>query len=225
MERQKTVLKIIDTGLIATIRTDNAETAERIAYACFEGGVTALEITFNVPGVQNIIYKLTSKFGSEGNIIGAGTVLDPETARIAILSGARFIVAPSLNAETIKLCNRYQVPCIPGAMSVKEVIECMEAGADLIKIFPGEVCGPKIIKAIHGPLPYAPLIPFGGVTTDNVAEWIKAGAMAVGVGSSLIKGAETGDYNAITLTAREFIKRIKKARETGSPKSGSNHIN
>ena len=138
--------------------------------------------------------------------------MDAETARTAILAGAQYVVSPYLNPDTVKLCNRYRVPCLPGAMTVMDVVECMEAGADIIKVFPGELFGPKIIKAIRGPIPYAKLMPTGGVSLDNVGEWIKAGAVAVGVGSALTKGAKTGDYEAITRTAQEFLARIRAAR-------------
>ncbi|MFL6257185.1 MAG: bifunctional 2-keto-4-hydroxyglutarate aldolase/2-keto-3-deoxy-6-phosphogluconate aldolase, partial [Pyrinomonadaceae bacterium] len=141
-----------------------------------------------------------------------GTVLDPETARIAILSGAAYIVSPSLNPETVRLCNRYQVPVMPGAMSIRDVLEAMELGADVVKLFPGEAFGPSIIKAIRGPLPQAPLMPTGGVDLSNVAEWIGAGAVAVGAGGSLTGGAKTGDFDSITKTARAFIEKIREAR-------------
>ena len=146
-------------------------------------------------------------------LLGAGTVLDSETARIAILSGAAYIVSPSFNLETAKLCNRYRVPYIPGCMTINEVITAMEAGADIIKIFPADLFGPKIIKDIKGPLPQAKMMPTGGVDVDNVGEWIKAGAVAVGAGSSLTKGAKTGDYKAITETAKKFIDGIRAARQ------------
>jgi 2-dehydro-3-deoxyphosphogluconate aldolase/(4S)-4-hydroxy-2-oxoglutarate aldolase len=138
--------------------------------------------------------------------------MDAETARTAILAGAQYVVSPYLNLDTVKLCNRYRVPCMPGAMTIKEVVEAMEAGADIVKIFPGELFGPQIIKAILGPIPYAKLMPTGGVSLDNVEEWIKAGAVAVGVGSALTKGAKSGDYEAITRTAQEFIAKIRAAR-------------
>ena len=145
-------------------------------------------------------------------ILGAGTVMDSETARIAILSGAQYIVSPYFNAETVRLCNRYRVPCMPGAMTIKEVVEAMESGADIVKVFPGEAFGPKILKAIKGPVPQAKMMPTGGVDLSNVGEWIKAGAVAVGAGGSLTKGAKTGDYKAITETAKEFIAKVKEAR-------------
>ncbi|MGI6115611.1 MAG: bifunctional 2-keto-4-hydroxyglutarate aldolase/2-keto-3-deoxy-6-phosphogluconate aldolase, partial [Luoshenia tenuis] len=124
----------------------------------------------------------------------------------------QYVVSPYLNLDTVRLCNRYRIPCMPGCMSVKEVVEAMEAGADIIKIFPGELFGPKIIKAISGPVPQARMMPTGGVTADNVAEWIRAGAVAVGAGSSLTGGAKTGDYGEITRVARTFIQNIQAAR-------------
>ena len=139
--------------------------------------------------------------------------MDPETARIAILSGAEYVVSPYFNANTVKTCNRYRVPCMPGAMTIKEVVEAMEAGADIVKIFPGDIFGPKIIKDIKGPIPYAKMMPTGGVDIDNVHEWINAGAVAVGTGSSLTKGAKTGDYAAVTATATQFVAKVKEARE------------
>jgi len=213
MNRQKLVTRITDNGLVAVVRAESAEKAYRIFDACIEGGVAAIEITFTVPGAHKIIEDLSSKYQSGEIILGAGTVLDPETARIAILSGAQYIVSPNINLETIKLCNRYQVPSMPGAMTINEIILAMEAGADIIKIFPGNLFGPSIIKSVKGPIPQAQMMPTGGVEVDNVEEWIKAGAVAVGAGSSLTKGAKTGDYAAITATAKEFLKKIKEARE------------
>jgi 2-dehydro-3-deoxyphosphogluconate aldolase/(4S)-4-hydroxy-2-oxoglutarate aldolase len=165
-----------------------------------------------VPGATRVIEDLAKAY--EGKIIiGAGTVLDPETARIAILSGAQYIVSPYLSRETLKLCNRYQVPCMPGVMTIEGVVEAMELGADIVKVFPGEAFGPGIIKAIKGPLPQASMMPTGGVSVDNVAEWIKAGAVAVGAGGSLTGGAKTGDYASITRLASEFVAKIKEARK------------
>jgi 2-dehydro-3-deoxyphosphogluconate aldolase / (4S)-4-hydroxy-2-oxoglutarate aldolase len=144
--------------------------------------------------------------------LGAGTVLDPETARIAILAGAQFIVSPSLNPDTARLCNRYQIPYMPGAGTIREVLEAMECGADIIKVFPGETLGPAFVKAVKAPLPQASLVPTGGVTLENVGEWIRAGSVAVGVGSNLTAGAKTGDFSAITQLAQKFVEKIKEAR-------------
>jgi 2-dehydro-3-deoxyphosphogluconate aldolase/(4S)-4-hydroxy-2-oxoglutarate aldolase len=204
--------RITDAGLVAVVRAANEEDAIRIADAVIEGGCPAIEVTFTVPGAHKVIEALASRYKPSELILGAGTVLDPETARIAILSGATYVVSPSINFDTIKLCNRYQIAIMPGVMSIKETVEAMEAGADIIKIFPGEAFGPKIIKAIKGPLPQAPLMPTGGVDVNNAAEWIKAGAVAVGAGSSLTGGAKTGDYASITRLAKEFIVNIQAAR-------------
>lgn len=205
--------RITDAGLVAVVRAESSEQALRIAEATVAGGCPAIEVTFTVPGAHRVIEALAERYQPSELILGAGTVLDSETARIAILSGATYVVSPSLNMETVRLCNRYQVPVMPGVMTIRDVIEAMEAGADIIKLFPGEAFGPTLIKAIKGPLPQAPLMPTGGVDVNNVSEWIKAGAVAVGAGSSLTGGAKTGDYEAITRTAREFIERIRAARE------------
>jgi len=203
--------KIVASGLVSVIRAENPDQAVRIAEACALGGVAALEITFTVPGASAVIEHLAKK--SSGQILlGAGTVLDPETARIAILAGAQFVVSPSLNAETARLCNRYQVPYMPGAGTIREVIEAMECGADIVKVFPGEILGPAFVKAVKGPLPQAPLMPTGGVSLDNVADWINAGSVAVGVGGNLTAGAKTGDFASITELARKFVEKIKEAR-------------
>lgn len=212
MDKEVVLQKIRDVGLVAVVRAENADSARRIAEACLEGGVAALEITFTVPGAKEVIADLARTYQKGEIILGAGTVMDPETARISILEGAQYVVSPYLNLDTVRLCNRYRVPCMPGCMSVKEVVEAMEAGADIIKIFPGELFGPKIIKAISGPVPQARMMPTGGVTADNVAEWIRAGAVAVGAGSSLTGGAKTGDYGEITRVARTFIQNIQAAR-------------
>ena len=203
--------KIVASGLVAVIRAENPDQAARIADACALGGVAALEITFTVPGAAGVIEHLARKFSDE-ILLGAGTVLDPETARIAILAGAQFVVSPALNRETARLCNRYQVPYMPGAATLREVIEAMECGADIVKVFPGEILGPAFVKAVKGPLPQAQLMPTGGVSLENVAEWINAGSVAIGVGGNLTAGAKTGDFASITKLARQFVEKIKEAR-------------
>ena len=212
MKKEEVLKRITECGLVAVVRAESSEQAQKIADACAAGGVAAIEITFTVPGAEQVIRDLSAVYKNGDIIIGAGTVMDAETARTAILAGAQYVVSPYLNVDMVKLCNRYQVPCMPGTMTIKEIVEAMEAGADIVKIFPGELFGPKIIKAVKGPIPYAKMMPTGGVNLDNVQEWIKAGAVAVGAGGSLIKGAKTGDYAAITDTARQFIEKIKAAR-------------
>ena len=212
MMKLKVLGKIVDSGLVAVVRGESSEQAARIVDACAQGGVAAVEITFTVPGAANVIADLSRRFSAGQILVGAGTVLDPETARAAILSGAQFVVSPCLNLETARLCNRYQVPYMPGAGSVKEVVEAMECGADLVKVFPGETLGPAFVKAVRGPLPHASLMPTGGVALENVAEWIQAGCVAVGVGGNLTAGAKKGDFQSITELARQFIARIRQAR-------------
>lgn len=204
--------KIVESGVVAVVRADSSEQAIKITDACMKGGVAAIEITFTIPGAAQVIEDLRKVYTAEEMIIGAGTVLDPETARIAILAGAQYIVSPSLNIETVKLCNRYQIPIMAGAMTIAEVVAAMEAGADIVKVFPGDAFGPSFIKAIKGPLPQATLMPTGGVSLDNVGEWIKAGCVAVGVGGSLTAGAKTGDYKAIEDIAKQFIAKVRTAR-------------
>ena len=213
MPKLDTLRRITDAGLVAVVRAETPDQALRIAEAVHAGGCPAIEVTFTVPGAHRVIERLAAEYKPSDLILGAGTVLDPETARIAILSGATYVVSPSLNPDTVRLCNRYQVAVMPGAMTIGEVIAAMEAGADIVKLFPGEALGPAFVKAVKGPLPQAPLMPTGGVDLGNVAEWIKAGAVAVGAGGSLTGGARTGDYEGITRAAREFIAKIKAARE------------
>ena len=208
MNKEQVISKIKENGLVAVVRAENTEKAIRITEACIEGGVASIELTFTVPFAYKVIEELAKRYTKGEIILGAGTVLDPETARIAILSGSEYIVSPCVNVETIKLCNRYRVPVMPGIMTITEAITAMEAGAAILKLFPGELFGPKFIKAIKGPLPYAQIMPTGGVDVNNAAEWIKSGAVALGAGSSLTGG----DYETIVATAKEFIKNIRGSR-------------
>ncbi|HEV8412410.1 MAG TPA: bifunctional 2-keto-4-hydroxyglutarate aldolase/2-keto-3-deoxy-6-phosphogluconate aldolase [Bryobacteraceae bacterium] len=204
--------RITESGLVAIVRTDDSSQAARIVEACAQGGASAIEITFTVPAAAGIIEDLAKRYPADQIALGAGTVLDPETARIAILAGARFVVSPSLNTATARLCNRYQTPYLPGAGTIREIVEAMETGANIIKIFPGETLGPAFVKAAKAPLPQASLMPTGGVSIDNAAEWIRAGSVALGVGGSLTAGAKTGDFKSITDLTRRFIATIADAR-------------
>jgi len=211
MLKEQVIQKLTEAGLVAVVRANNAEEAIKISDACLKGGCPSIELTFTVPGADKVIAELAERYKGE-MLLGAGTVLDSETARIAILAGANYIVSPGFNLETAKLCNRYRVPYMAGCMTITEVITAMEAGVDIVKIFPADLFGPTIIKDIKGPLPQAKLMPTGGVDVSNVDQWIKAGAVAVGAGSSLTAGAKTGDYDKITETAKQFIAKIKEAR-------------
>jgi 2-dehydro-3-deoxyphosphogluconate aldolase / (4S)-4-hydroxy-2-oxoglutarate aldolase len=213
LPKQKILGKIVDSGLVAVVRAESSEQAAHIADACAKGGVGAIEITFTVPGALGLISELARRDAAKDILIGAGTVLDPETARAAILAGAQFIVGPSVSPETARLCNRYQVPYMPGGGTISEIVHAMECGAEIIKVFPGEILGPTFVKAVMGPLPQARLMPTGGVSVENAADWVRAGCVALGAGSNLTAGAKRGDYQSITDVARQFIARIREARQ------------
>ncbi len=212
MSKIENLKRIEESGIIAVVRAESSEQALKIAEAVKAGGIQAIEITMTVPGAVEVIRDLAQTYKKNEILIGAGSVLDAETARICLLAGAEYIVSPAFDLETIKLCNRYQKIVMPGAMSVAEVLRAMEAGADVVKIFPAELFGPKIIEAIKGPLPQAPLLPTGGVNLNNVDQWIIAGSFAVGVGGALTGGAKKGDYDEVKRTAMEFIKKIKSTK-------------
>lgn len=213
MEKLKVMQHIIDRGIISVIRANSPEQALKVASAVKSGGIDTIEITMTVPGAIDVIKALKKAYPNGEVLIGAGTVLDSETARLAMLAGAEFFVSPCFNSDMVKLCNRYQKVTMMGAMSIKEVIEVMESGADFVKLFPGSAFGPSIVKAILGPLPQAPIIPTGGVNLENVGDWIKAGCLAVGVGGELTKGAQKGDYDEVQETAKRFVDAIREARK------------
>lgn len=218
MKKYEVLKRIEKVGIVAVVRAENSERAKSVALACMDGGIDSIEITFTVPGAQKVIESLTEEFG-DSLLVGAGTVLDSITARIAILAGAKYIVSPSFDLETAKLCNRYQVPYMPGCMTLTEMIQAMEAGVDIIKVFPGSAFGPDFIKAIKGPLPHASFMPTGGVSLDNVDKWIKNGCIAVGVGGNLTKGTRED----MTKTAKEFVAKISEARNKFGGKNEKNY--
>ncbi|GFP74657.1 bifunctional 4-hydroxy-2-oxoglutarate aldolase/2-dehydro-3-deoxy-phosphogluconate aldolase [Clostridium fungisolvens] len=213
MKRIETIKKLSEYGLVAVIRANSKEEGIKIVEAVKKGGIKALEITMTVPGALDIIKELSEIYKDDKEIlIGAGTVLDPETARACILAGAKYIVSPSLNHETVKLCNRYRIAIMTGIMTVKEAVEALELGVEILKVFPGNAFGPSIISSFKGPIPQGNFMPTGGVNLDNVKDWIKAGAIAVGTGSDLTKGASTGNYDLVTETAAKFVEAVRAAR-------------
>jgi 2-dehydro-3-deoxyphosphogluconate aldolase/(4S)-4-hydroxy-2-oxoglutarate aldolase len=212
MDKERVLNRIREIGVVAVVRADSSDRAQRIIEACLAGGVSAIEVTFTVPQAHRVIADLRRRFTEDEIILGAGTVLDPETARIAILEGATYIVAPTLNLDTVRLCHRYRIACMPGAQTVADVVAALESGVDIIKVFPGELSGPPFLKSIQGPLPQARLMPTGGVSLDNVAEWIEAGAVAVGIGSQMTAGAKTNDWEKVTRMAEQFVEAVKAAR-------------
>ena len=202
-----------DECLVAVVRAESKEQGEKVIDAIIAGGINFIEITMTVPGAVDIIKAMCDKYRDNKNVvIGAGTVLDPETARAVILAGAQYVVSPGLNPETVKLCNRYRVPMLPGVMTPTEAITALELGCDIIKVFPGNIVGPAAISSFRGPLPQGEFMPSGGVDVDNVEKWLKAGACAVGTGSTLTAGAKKGDYAAVTAKAQEFVKAVADAR-------------
>ncbi|WP_173915497.1 bifunctional 2-keto-4-hydroxyglutarate aldolase/2-keto-3-deoxy-6-phosphogluconate aldolase [Halobacillus sp. Marseille-Q1614] len=203
MNKLHTLQTLQDEKLVAVIRGETSEEAEKITEGAYAGGIKIMEITYTVPNASQLIEKLAGDKERDW-VIGAGTVLDEVTARMAILAGARFIVAPNFNLNVAKLCNRYQIPYIPGCYTVNEVVEAMEAGADVIKIFPGNTISPSGIKAIKGPLPQANIMPSGGVSADNLNEWLEKGAVAVSVGGSLYKD----DFEDIKASAEELVQKL-----------------
>lgn len=201
--------------LVAVVRAKDLEQGEKVVDAIIAGGINFIEITMTMDEGNPVefIAKMAEKYRDNKDVvIGAGTVLDPETARAVILAGANYVVSPGLNADTIRMCNRYRVPMLPGVMTPTEAITALECGCDVIKIFPGNIMGPAAISSFKGPLPQGEFMPSGGVDVDNVDKWIKAGAYAVGTGSSLTKGAKTGDFAAVTAKAQEFVKAVAAAR-------------
>lgn len=203
MEKEQVYEKIARTGVVAVIRGKTAQEALQTAREAVSGGIEAVEITFTVPGAEEVIRTLSAEL-SDKAAVGAGSVLDAETARIAILAGAQFVVSPCLSEEVIRVCNRYRVFCACGIMTVTEAVKAMEAGADILKIFPADTLGMGFLKAIHGPLPQAKLMPTGGVTIENTADWLRAGAVAVGTGGSLLKGS-------VSDNARSFLREAAKS--------------
>lgn len=213
MDKKISIIKKLgEERLVAVIRAESEEQGLKIVEAVKNGGIKFLEVTLTVPGAVDIISGLVKKYRDEDVCIGAGTVLDPETARIAILAGAAYIVSPCFCPDVMKMCNRYRVPVMPGAQTVREVVQSLEMGADVIKIFPGDAFSPGIIKSFKGPLPQGNFMPTGGVSLGNVKDWMAAGAYAVGTGSSLTAGAKTGDFAAVEEEARKFVAEVAKHR-------------
>jgi 2-dehydro-3-deoxyphosphogluconate aldolase/(4S)-4-hydroxy-2-oxoglutarate aldolase len=213
MNKIDTLNLIRETGIIAIMRAKSSDQLIAAADAIKKGGVKIIEVTMTTPGALDVIKTAVKRYGQEISF-GAGTVLDAETARAAILAGADFIVAPTLNLEMIALCNRYSIPVTPGCYTPTEMLTAWEAGADLIKLFPASVGGPSLIKAIRAPLPQLEIVPVGGVDLNTAAEFIRKGAAALGVGSSLInqKLLDAGDMDELTRRATAFIEEVRKGR-------------
>jgi len=214
MPKEQILASILGIGIVPIVRADSAEQALQAAKAIYRGGIRTLEVTMTVPGAIRVLEKVADEFGDRITL-GAGTVLDPETARSCMLAGARFFVSPSVSVPTIEMCNRYSMVVIPGALTPTEVVTAWDAGADLVKIFPaGNAGGPSYIKALKAPLPQVLMVPTGGVGLENVAEFFEAGASAIAVGGDIVgkKELDAGDYDGIEAKARRFLEVVADAR-------------
>ena len=211
--RAQVVQALEANGVVAVIRMKEPDKLRAVADALAEGGVRALEVTMTVPRAIEMIAALAPTLPA-GFVLGAGTVLDAETARLAILAGAQFVVGPVFRPEVIALCHRYDVAAMPGCFTPTEILAAWEAGADVVKVFPATALGPGFFKDVRGPLPQVKLMPTGGVTLDNAGEWIKAGAVAVGVGTALLdsKAIAAGSYDVIAANARRIVANVRAAR-------------
>lgn len=213
MHKTEKLNLIRETGIIAIMRAQSSEQLIAAADAIKAGGVRVIEVTMTTPGALDVIAEATHRYG-EDVLFGAGSVLDAETARAAILAGAGFVVAPTLNLDVIALCNRYSIPVMPGCFTPTEMLTAWEAGADMVKLFPASIGGPALIKAIRAPLPQLEIVPVGGVNLDTATDFIRNGAAALGVGSSLVnqKLLDAGDMAELTRRAARFIEEVKEGR-------------
>ena len=205
--------RILDTGIVAVLRSPSGELLADVAEALLEGGVEAIEVTFTVPRAASVLEQVARRLGNK-IVLGAGTVLDTETARAAILAGAQFVAAPLLNLDVIRFCRRYSKVVIPGALTPTEILTAWEAGADIVNVFPSEFTGPMYLKSVLAPLPYVQLMPTGGVNLKTAPDFLKAGACALGIGGSLVdpQAVANRDYAKITSVARQFIDIVHQVR-------------
>jgi 2-dehydro-3-deoxyphosphogluconate aldolase / (4S)-4-hydroxy-2-oxoglutarate aldolase len=213
MQKQTSLSRVHSTGIVAVIRAASGELLADVAEALLAGGVEVMEVTFTVPRAHQVLERVTERLGDR-ILLGAGTVLDPETARIALLSGAEFIVSPTVNVEVIKLCRRYDKLVMPGALTPTEVLTAWEAGADIVKIFPSDLTGPAYLKALAGPLPQIRMMPTGGVNLQTAADFLRAGAFALGIGGSLVdpRAVAAGDLKKIESLAAEYVEIVRQTR-------------
>jgi 2-dehydro-3-deoxyphosphogluconate aldolase/(4S)-4-hydroxy-2-oxoglutarate aldolase len=213
MSRDTTLKRILDGGIVAVVRAESGESLVKVVQALAEGGVTAAEITFTVPDAIDVIRQVRKEIG-DAVVLGAGTVLDAETARVALLAGAEYIVAPTLNLEVIRLCRRYDKAVMPGVLTPTEVLTAWEAGADIVKIFPADLGGPAYLKALRAPLPQVRMMPTGGVDLNTAESFLKAGACCLGIGGSLVeaKAVATGDFARISDLARQYAAIVRRFR-------------
>lgn len=212
MKRIEILSRIEKAGVIAVVRGKNPVEAVKASQAIIAGGVKGIEVTFTVPNAQSAIHELVNDYRDQDVVIGAGTVLDAVTARLAIIAGAEFVVSPSFDQETAELCNLYQIPYLPGCMTITEMQQALKNGVDIIKLFPGSVSGPSMVSAVKVPLPHANLMPTGGVNLENMQTWFEAGVVAVGVGGNLLAPAAEGDFAKVMEIAQQYATRLTEIR-------------
>jgi 2-dehydro-3-deoxyphosphogluconate aldolase/(4S)-4-hydroxy-2-oxoglutarate aldolase len=217
MGREQDLQRVLDCGIVAVVRSPDSQQLVDVARALAEGGVTIIEITMSVPGALDVVRQVRQALGDR-ILLGAGTILDPETARAAFLAGAEYIVAPTLNLDVIRLCRRYDKLVMPGAFTPTEILTAWEAGADVVKVFPADVVGTAFFKALRGPLPQIRLMPTGGVDLNTAAEFLKAGACCLGVGSQLVepKTVAERNFDRIRDLARQYVAIVAGVRNQGS---------
>ncbi len=213
MSRAADLQRLLSTGIVAILRAPSAEQLGSVARALHAGGIDVIEVTFTTPNAAGVIQEVQRDLGDKV-LLGAGTILDPETARTAILAGAEFLVSPAVNVDVIRMAHRYDKLMLPGAYTPTEVITAWEAGADVIKLFPAEIGGAPYLKALRGPLPQVRFLPTGGVNLQTLPAFFEAGACAVGLGSQLVDPAALrhGDFGVIEQTARQYVELVQATR-------------
>lgn len=210
MKRAELLEKTVKTGVIAVVRAETPAKAIKVADAIIDGGVTGLELTYSVPHADTVISELVDKYKDTDVVVGAGTVLDATSARLAIIAGAQFIVSPTFDKDVAFLCNLYQIPYIPGTYTITEAQTALKYGSEIVKLFPGALAGPSAIAEYQGPFPYLNVMPSGGVNVENMASWFEAGAVVVGAGGGLTKPANNDDFAGVTENAKAYIAEYKR---------------
>jgi 2-dehydro-3-deoxyphosphogluconate aldolase/(4S)-4-hydroxy-2-oxoglutarate aldolase len=214
MSRTSHLRQVIDTGIVAVVRSQDSRQLVEVVGALADGGVTVVEITFSVPNALDVLKQVRQALGDRV-LLGAGTILDAETGRAALLAGAEYLVSPTLNLDVIRLCHRYDKLVMPGAFTPTEILTAWEAGADIVKVFPAEVLGPAFFKAMRGPLPQIRLMPTGGVDLATAASFLQAGACCLGIGGQLVEPRAIADGNFTRLRdlARQYVAIVRDARQ------------
>ncbi|MDQ1004392.1 2-dehydro-3-deoxyphosphogluconate aldolase/(4S)-4-hydroxy-2-oxoglutarate aldolase [Neobacillus niacini] len=213
MKRVQILQRLKDAGVVAVIRGNSTEEAIKASHAVVKGGMKGIEVTFTVPQADQAISELVEEYRNDPEVVvGAGTVLDAVTARLAIMAGAEYIVSPSFDKATAEICNLHQIPYLPGCMTITEMKEALKAGVDIIKLFPGSAYGPSIVSAFKAPMPQLNIMPTGGVSLENMEDWFKAGVITVGVGGNLLAPAAQGDFDKVTEIAGQYIDRFHEIK-------------